>query len=135
MSTRRIRVGVESGSGSKPNKHGNFVAFKNASRVFRNGLFWFIGCLRNVFKSSFCSMWWWGWEPETGMEDLSTKRGLQFSTVKGLNKEKRDPTMALLAHPLLVRPADYLYVFLKERIGWIMATAIHFLFFPFLFLI
>lgn len=59
-----------------------------------------------------------------------------LSTAKGLNKEKRDPTMALLAHPLLLRPADYLHVFLKERIGWIMATAIHFLFFfSFLFLI
>lgn len=41
-------MGVENGSRSKPNKLGNFVAFKNASRVFLNGLFWFIGCLRNV---------------------------------------------------------------------------------------
>lgn len=44
---------VESGSGSKPNKHGDFVAFKNASRVFRNGLFWFIGCLRNISNRIF----------------------------------------------------------------------------------
>lgn len=29
----------------RPNKLGNFVAFENASRVFRNGLVWFIGCL------------------------------------------------------------------------------------------
>lgn len=41
----------------------------------------------------------------------------------------RDPTTILLAPPSPT-PAGYLSVFLKEGIGWIMATAIHFLFFP-----
>lgn len=44
---------MESGSGSKPNNHGNFVAFKNASRVFLNGLFWLIECFRNISNRIF----------------------------------------------------------------------------------
>lgn len=68
-------MGVESGSGSKPNKHGNFVALKNASRVFRNGLFWFIGRLRNVSNRLFApgEGAWGGGRDEDGRFEYKTR--------------------------------------------------------------
>lgn len=81
---------MESGSGSKPNTL-EFVPFKNASKVFGNGLFRFIGCLRDVSNRLFVPGGGvgWGWRrgeeggrPKTGMENLSTKLGLKFSTAK-----------------------------------------------------
>lgn len=55
---------------------GNFVPFKNASKVFGNGLFRFIGCLRDVSNLLFVPGAGVGWErgeeggmPKTGTEN------------------------------------------------------------------
>lgn len=44
------------------------MAFENASRVFRNGSVWLIGCLWNFSNTFFCS------GTEKGVGDLSTKQ-------------------------------------------------------------
>lgn len=50
------------GGDLRPNKLGNFVAFENASKVFRNGFVWFIGCLWNFLNPLFVRGPRRGWE-------------------------------------------------------------------------
>lgn len=62
LNIRRLRVGVKSGGDLRPIKLGNFVAFENASRVFRNGLVWFIGCMWKFSNPRFVRGPRGGWE-------------------------------------------------------------------------
>lgn len=55
-------MGVKSGGDLRPIKLGNFVAFENASRVFRNGLVWFIGCMWKFSNPLFVRGPRGGWE-------------------------------------------------------------------------
>lgn len=105
------------------------MAFKNASRVFLNGLFWLIECLRNISNRIFVPGGEGGeggrgrgvrWEgegegegPETGMEDLSIKtrsqKIFQRQRIKLRGERAND---SLVGTPLLIYPAPAGFIYM-----------------------